>query len=152
MSLIRREPLSLTRWEPFREIEDMFRRYSPFSFGRAPSRGSDEFEWAPIADVSETDGEYLIKAELPEVKKEDVSITLQDGVITIAGERRREQEQKDENQIRVESFYGRFSRSFSLPDDVDVQAIRAESRDGVLRVHIPKTQAQAKKPVSIEIQ
>lgn len=150
MRLARWEPLNLARWEPFREIEEMFRHYSP-SFGRALHRGGQEIEWAPVADISETDKEYLIKAELPEVKKDDVNITLDDGVLTISGERRQEKEQKDENEIRVESFYGKFSRSFALPENVDANAIRAESKDGVLRVRIPKTKTTEKKPISIEV-
>ena len=91
-------------------------------------------------------------AELPEVKKEDVKVTLDDGVLTITGERRREKEHKAENEIRVESFYGAFSRSFSLPENIDAKGIQAESKDGVLRVRIPKTEAgKAQKPVSIDV-
>lgn len=143
--------MNITRWEPFREFEDMFRQYSPFS-GRALRRvGGEGAQWAPLADISETDKEYVIKAELPEVKKEDVKITLENGMITIAGERRHEKEQKDENEIRIESFYGSFSRSFSLPENIDAKGIRAESKDGVLRVRIPKTQAASAKPISIEV-
>ena len=137
----------LTRWEPFREIEDVFRQYSPF-FGRAMRRaGGDVIEWAPAADISETDKEFLIKAELPEVKKEDVKVTLKDGAITISGERKHEKKGKGENEIRVESFYGTFSRTFTLPDNVDSKGIRAEAKDGVLRVHVPKT-AEAKSPAT----
>lgn len=142
--------MNITRWEPFREMEDMLRQYSPF-FTRALRRNGEGGEWSPVADISETDKEYLIKAELPEVKKEDVKVTLDKGVITISGERRHEKEQKDANEIRVESFYGTFSRSFSLPENVDAKAVRAETKDGVLRVRIPKTQAAAEKPVSIEV-
>lgn len=143
--------MSIARWEPFREVEEMLRQYSPF-FTRALRRSGGEVgEWTPVADISETDKEYLIKAELPQVKKEDVKITLDNGVITIAGERRHEKEQKDENEIRIESFYGTFSRSFSLPENIDAKTIRAESKDGVLCVRIPKTQATTPKPVSIEV-
>ncbi|MET0660447.1 MAG: Hsp20/alpha crystallin family protein [Steroidobacteraceae bacterium] len=142
--------MNITRWEPFREMEDIFRQYSPF-FGRALRRNGETGQWAPVADISETDKEYLIKAELPEVKKEDVKVELKDGVITISGERRHEKEHKDANEIRVESFYGTFSRSFTLPENIDPKAIRAETKDGVLRVRIPKTQATAEKPVSIEV-
>jgi len=111
--------MNITRWEPFHEIDEFFRQCLP-AFGRPMRRGSVEgSEWAPLADISETDKEYVIKAELPEVKKEDVKITLENGVITIAGERRHEKEQKDANEIRTESFYGAFSRSFSLPENVD---------------------------------
>lgn len=143
--------MNIIRWEPFREMEDLFRHYSPF-VGRALRReGGEVMGWTPVANISETDKEYLIKAELPEVKREDVKIMLDNGVITITGERRHEKEQKDENEIRVESFYGTFSRSFSLPDNVDAKAIRAETKDGVLRVRIPKAEASKAKPISIEV-
>jgi len=143
--------MNITRWEPFREMEDLFRQYSPL-LGRSLRRSGGEVDkWAPVADISETDKEYLIKAELPEVKKEDVKITLDDGVITIAGERRHEKEHKDENEIRIESFYGTFARSFSLPENVDAKNIKAETKDGVLRVRIPKTEPSKAKPVSIEV-
>lgn len=142
--------MNITRWEPFREVEEMFRQYSPF-LTRALRRNGEVGEWTPVADISETDKEYVIKAELPEVRKEDVKITLDNGVITIAGERRHEKEQKDANEIRIESFYGTFSRSFSLPENIDAKAILAESKDGVLRIRIPKTHATTPKPLSIEI-
>jgi len=144
--------MNITRWEPFREMENMLRDYAPF-FSRALShRSGDEFgNWKPLANITETDKEYLIKAELPEVKKEDVKITLDDGVITISGERRKEQEFKNANEIRVESSYGSFSRSFALPDNVDAKAITAESKDGVLKVHVPKTAGAKGEARKIEV-
>jgi len=142
--------MNITRWEPFRDVEEMFRQYSPL-FARSLRRSGDNAgEWAPV-DISETDKEFVIKAELPEVKKEDVRVTLDDGVLTIAGERRHEKEHKDANEIRVESFYGTFSRSFSLPDNVDATGIRAETKDGVLRVRIPKTAPATPKAIAIEV-
>jgi HSP20 family protein len=144
--------MNITRWEPFREMEELLRDFAP-SFNRPLRRvGGDVESWRPVADISETETEYLIKAELPEVKKEDVKITLQDGVMTISGERKHEQEHKDANEIRVESFYGSFSRSFSIPENVDAESIKAESRDGVLRIHIPKKEAQKSKAKSIQVQ
>lgn len=144
--------MNITRWEPFREFEDMFRQYSPFFSHSVRRFEGDEASWRPLADISETDAEYVIKAELPEVKKEDVKVTFDHGVLTISGERRQEKKQKDESEIRVESFYGSFSRSFSLPDNVDAKAILAESKDGVLRVRIPKTTpAQPEKAIAIEV-
>jgi HSP20 family protein len=143
--------MNIMRWEPFRDVEEMFRQYSPL-FARSLRRAGDSAgEWAPVADISETDKEFVIKAELPEVKKEDVKVTLADGVLTIAGERRHEKEHKDANEIRVESFYGTFSRSFSLPENVDANAVRAETKDGVLRVRIPKTAPTTPKTVAIEV-
>ncbi len=143
--------MNITRWEPFREMEEMFRQYSPF-FNRPLRReGGDMIEWTPLADVSETDKEFLIKAELPEVKKEDVKVTLQDGALTISGERKQEKKQKGENEIRVESFYGSFSRTFSLPDNADTKGIRAEAKDGVLRVHVPKVEGTKSMATQIEV-
>jgi HSP20 family protein len=147
--------MTLIRWEPFRELDDIFARYSPF-FGRlaaARTAAADEGEtraWTPLANISETDTDYLIKAELPEVSKDDVKVTVDENVITISGERRKEAEHEDEKVHRVESFYGHFSRSFRLPEDADIGAIQAESRNGVLKVRVPKTPAP--KPRTVEVQ
>ena len=86
------------------------------------------------------------------VKKEDVEVTVADGMLTLSGERRQKEEQKDEKFHKVETWYGSFSRSFALPDAVDEAAIRAESKDGVLTIHVPKTQVEAKKPTNIKVQ
>jgi HSP20 family protein len=144
--------MSLVRWEPLREMDEFFRHYSPL-FGRTAQRNQVErSDWAPAANISETDREYLIKAELPEVKKEDVKILVENGIITISGERKQQKEEKDENEIRIESFYGTFSRSFSLPDNVDANSVRAESKDGVLKVHIPKKEVSKPKAVTVQVQ
>jgi HSP20 family protein len=133
-------------------MDELFRHYSPL-FGRSALRGNGErSEWSPAANISETDKEYLIKAELPEVKKEDVRVLVENGVITISGERKQQKEQKDENEIRIESYYGTFSRSFSLPDNVDANGVRAESKDGVLKVHIPKKEVSKPKAVTVQVQ
>lgn len=143
--------MTLIRWEPFRELDDIFSRYSPLfgRTGRAVARQEDA-AWAPAANISETDAEYLIKAELPEVSKDDVKVTVDENVITISGERRKEAEHQDEKLHRVESFYGQFSRSFRLPEDADIGAIQAESRNGMLKVRVPKTPAP--KPRTVEVQ
>jgi HSP20 family protein len=106
----------------------------------------------PVANISESDKEYLIRYELPDVKKEDVKIAVADGVITISGERKLQREDKRENAIRVESIYGAFQRSFLLPENVDTKGIQAESKDGVLRVHIPKVKTEKSEPLAIEVQ
>jgi HSP20 family protein len=147
--------MTLIRWEPFRDLDDIFTRHNPF-FGRlavARQGTLDEGEtpsWTPLANISETDTDYLIKAELPEVSKEDVKVTVDENVITISGERRKEAEHKDEKVHRVESYYGQFSRSFRLPEDADIKAIHAESRNGVLKVRVPKMPAP--KPQTVEVQ
>ncbi len=147
--------MTLIRWEPMRELDDIFARYSPF-FGRlaASCQTGDQAEapgWTPVANISETDTEYLIKAELPEVSKEDVKVTVDEGVITIHGERRKEAEHKDEKVHRIESFYGSFSRSFRLPEDAEVEAIKAESRNGVLKVHVPKKPTARPRTVEVQV-
>ena len=107
--------------------------------------------WTPAANISETDAEYLIKAELPEVSKEDVKVTVDDGVITISGERRNELEHKDEKLHRIESCYGSFSRSFRLPEDAAVGGIQAESKNGVLKVRVPKQPAAHPRTVEVQV-
>ena len=143
--------MSVVRWEPFEGMDMLFNRIPLFGFGR-PRPGSGEyFDWSPTADISETDEEYLIRAALPAVKKEDVKVSYENGVLTVSGERRQE-EQKDEKFHRIESYYGNFLRSFALPDAIDEEAIRAESKEGVLTIHVPKAKAEAKKLTTIKIQ
>jgi len=143
--------MSVVTWNPFRELDDMLNRYSRIgSRDGVSSEGRRVAEWRPAADIAETDKAYIIKAELPEVRKEDVEVSVHDGVITLKGERRYEKTDDSEQQHRIESFYGQFARSFSLPSDVDQSAITAESKDGVLRVTLPKV--EAKQPKAIEVQ
>lgn len=106
-------------------------------------------EWSPLVDITEDEKEYLIKAELPEVKKEEVKITVQDDVLTISGERKYEKEEKGKKYHRVERAYGSFVRSFTLPEDADGTKVAAEFKDGVLKVHLPKSEKA--KPKSIEV-
>ena len=144
--------MNIVRWEPLRDLDEFFRRYVPAHSHKIAGKNGEEVSWTPAANISETNKEYLIKAELPEMKKEDVSITLENGVITIAGERKHVQEDKDENTLRIESFYGTFNRSFALPDGIDSTAIRAESQDGILSVHIPKLLAVMPTKIDIKVQ
>ena len=106
-------------------------------------------EWAPLVDLVEDDKEYLIKAELPEVKKEDVKVTVENGVLSIGGERKFEKEEENKKYHRIERAYGSFMRSFALPQDAAGDKINAEFKDGVLKVHLPKS-AEAK-PKSIDV-
>jgi HSP20 family protein len=140
------------RWEPLREFDELFRRYAPAQSRAITTENGEETSWTPTANISETKKEYLIKTELPEMKKEDVNITLQNGVITIAGERKHVKEDQNESSLRIESFYGRFSRSFALPEGIDSSGIRAESKDGILSVHIPKSPAEMPKKIDIKVQ
>ena len=143
--------MSLIRWEPFARMDDMFSRL-PSLFGRLPLPGEQSMEWAPSVDISETEKEYLIRATLPAVKKEDVVVSVNNGILSLSGERRQKEEQKSEKSHKVESFYGSFARSFALPDGIDASAISAESKDGVLTIHVPKTKTEPKKATTIKVQ
>jgi HSP20 family protein len=148
--------MSLIRWEPFGGAETLFNRMMPAAFANWPRMALEgnggKVEWAPSSDISETEKEYVIRVEVPAVKKEDVQVTFDDGMITIKGERKQQKEEKNEKFHRVESFYGSFERRFSLPDNVNADTIRCDSKDGVLTVHIPKNEAPKAKAKQIAVQ
>ncbi|HJU06740.1 MAG TPA: Hsp20/alpha crystallin family protein [Nitrospiraceae bacterium] len=148
--------MNLVRWDPFRELEEVSEKLNRV-FNRQPVRGEKGKEtmtvadWIPTVDISETDAEYLIKAELPEVKKEDVKIMLQEGVLTIQGERAQEREERGKRYHRVERAYGNFARSFTLPDYVDDTKVTAEYKDGVLTLHLPKSEKAKPKAIEVKV-
>jgi len=142
--------MEITKWEPMRDMEDFFDRVSrplgwPSRLGEL-ARGMD---WAPRVDISETDKEFVIKAEVPDINKEDVKVNVENGVLTLSGERKQEKEEKGKKFHRVERYYGSFCRSFALPDNVDEAKIDATFKDGMLTLTIPKT--ASKKPKAIEV-
>jgi len=149
----------LVRWNPFREMDDLQRRmtslfdWSPFR--RSSLTTDDENitvpEWAPLLDIVEDGNEYLIKVELPEVQKDDVKVTVESGTLTISGERKAEKEQKGCRFHRVERYYGRFERSFSVPDDAEADDVKAEFKDGVLRVHLAKSEQARPKQIEVKV-
>ena len=148
---------AITRWDPFKELDELQTRLSTL-LGRAPVRkdgGKDEAmtvaEWAPLVDIVEDDHEYLIKAEVPEVKKEDVKVTVQNGVLSLMGDRKFTKEEKDKKYHRVERAYGSFVRSFSLPEDADENKVSADFKDGVLQVHLPKSEKARPKNIEVKI-
>jgi HSP20 family protein len=108
-------------------------------------------EWAPLVDITEDDKEYLIKAELPEVKKDEVKVTVENGVLNITGERKFEKEEKGRKYHRVERAYGSFVRSFTLPDDADANKVNAEFKDGVLKVHVAKSETAKPKQIEVKV-
>jgi HSP20 family protein len=147
--------MRVIHWEPFRDIDDVFDRFFADTLRRQPrqvAQAKQGYDWAPVADVTESESEYLIKAELPEVRKEDLSITVQDGVLTLTGERKQEKREDTAKVHRVERFYGTFARRFALPENADEQSIRAESRDGVVLIHIPKQKVVQPQPRQITVQ
>ncbi|NKE73294.1 Hsp20/alpha crystallin family protein [Nitrospiraceae bacterium HYJII51-Mn-bac16s-1-B09] len=107
-------------------------------------------DWVPEVDIIESEKEYLIKAELPEIKKEDVKVSVEKGVLTIQGERKQEKEEKGKKFHRIERSYGAFERSFTLPDDADQGKVSAEFKDGILSVHLAKSEKAAPKPIEVK--
>ncbi len=108
-------------------------------------------DWAPSVDISETDAAYLIKGEIPGVKKEDVKVTIEDGMLTIQGERKQEKEEKGRKFHRVECSHGKFMRSFQVPDDADENNVKAEFRDGMLNVTLAKSAKAKDKAKAINV-
>lgn len=137
--------MNLIKWDPFRELEDVSDRLNRI-FGRPALRGESSQEmlkmadWTPSVDISETDTSYLIKGEIPGVKKEDVKVTIEDGMLTIQGERKMEKEEKGKKFHRIERSYGNFMRSFQMPDDADENKVNAEFKDGMLNVTLSKSE------------
>jgi HSP20 family protein len=151
----------LTRWYPLQDVDDVHRRlsslldWSPSLFHRGNLTAGDEnitvTEWSPLVDIAEDEKEYLIKVELPEVQKDDVKVTVENGTLTLRGERKAEKEEKGRKFHRMERFYGRFERSFSIPEDADGGNVKAEYKDGVLRVHLAKSEKAAPKQIEIKV-
>jgi HSP20 family protein len=108
-------------------------------------------QWSPLVDITEDEKEYLIKAELPDMKKEDVRLTVENGVLAISGERKFEKEEKGRKYHRIERAYGSFVRSFSLPEDADGSKVTADFKDGMLQVHLPKSVKAKPKAIEIKV-
>ena len=154
-ALTRWEPLS--RWSPWKELEEMEKRLSTI-FGRPPIPTDGEkkeaisvTEWSPLVDITEDDKEYVVKAEIPEMKKEDIKINVHDDVLTVSGDRKYEKEEKGKKFHRVERAYGSFMRSFTLPEDADGSKVSAEYKDGMLKVHLPKCEQAKKKAIEVKV-
>ncbi len=148
--------MNVTKWSPFTELEDLADRYGRLFGTHLPWRERFELpdkdiEWKPAADIVERDDEFVIKAELPGVKREEIDVQLENDILTITGERKMEETKQSDKTHRVERFYGRFSRGFRIPENVDTVAIKALCEDGVLRLHLPKTKTNKAEPVKIAI-
>jgi len=140
-----------------REFDDLQHRFSNI-LGRAPIKKEGDkrealtvAEWAPLVDIVEDDENYVIKAELPGVKKEDIKVGVQDDVLTVSGHRHYEKEEKDKKFHRIERSYGSFARSFTLPEDSDGEKVSAEFKDGMLKVLLPKTERIKPKQVEVKV-
>ena len=141
--------------DSLRELENMSQRLNGVLRGRNTPRGDREeamalADWVPMVDVVETESEFLLHAELPGVEKKNVKLSIERGVLTLTGQREQDKEGKGIRYHRVEREYGRFARSYTMPELVDEQKLSAEFRNGVLTVHLPKSEKA--KPKSIEVQ
>ena len=151
----------VTIWRPLRELipfpefermrKEMDRLWDSFS-GRPRKRGEEEGEWLPSLDVSETKDEYVVKAEIPGIDPKDIDISLSDGMLTIKGEKKQEKEEKEENYHLVERSYGTFTRSIQLSGEVQAEKIKAEYKNGILKVVLPKSEKAKQKEIKIQVE
>ncbi len=143
--------MTLTRWDPVRDIFSLQNQLGRF-FGDSPARfqGADfAGTWNPPVDIIEEDSQIVVRAELPGVRKEDIEVNLEHGILTLRGEKKQEKKVDSENVYRVERFYGAFSRSFTLPSSIDSQSIKATYRDGVLEIVLPKAEEAKPKKIAV---
>ena len=149
---------TLITWNQLREMEEAQNRVTRFLGGFPTTRGIGEThslavaDWSPNVDISQDDREYLLQADLPEMKKEDVRVTVEDGILCVSGERKSEKEDQKRKFHRVERSYGSFRRSFTLPADTDSKKVTAEFRDGVLKVHLPTTAIAKTKALQVKVE
>jgi HSP20 family protein len=149
---------TLITWNQLREMEEATQnRFNRFLGGFPNRMGSGEIhsltvaDWSPEVDISEDDRGYLLKADLPEMKKEDVKVTVENGVLSVSGERKSEKEDQKKKFHRIERSFGNFRRSFTLPQDADSTKVTADFHDGVLRVHLPTTPIARSKAIEVKV-
>ena len=148
---------TLVTWNPFGELDEVQNRLGSFFGGRFPRFGNGNgglklADWAPQVDITEDDKEYLIKADLPEMKREEIKVNVVEGVLSVSGERKAEQEEKNKKVHRIERSYGSFLRSFTLPEDANGAKVSAEFKDGVLKVHLPKSPVAKSNAIEVKVQ
>ena len=146
--------MNLVKWSPWREMPALYNRFNRLfddPFFRVGQMDDDAGMglWNPVVDLYEKDDHFMIKAELPGVDKKDIKIDLQDRLLTLSGERTYDNEVKEENYYRRERSYGKFQRVFTLPVDVDSDKIKAEFKDGVLQIEVPKPEQKKAKQVTV---
>jgi len=145
---------TITRWEPFRGLNTLYEQMNRLfedSLFRARTHDTALTTWAPPVDIYETENELVVKVELPDVNEKDLDIRVENNILTIRGERKFEQTVSEDNYLRVERAYGSFSRSFSLANSVDTDAIQAEYRNGVLTVRVPKRAEAKPKQIKVSV-
>lgn len=144
---------SITRWDPFHNLSSLQEQVNRLFDSNFPARGDNSAltTWAPAVDIHETENELVLKADIPGISEKELDIRVENNMLTIRGERKFEQEVKEDNYLRVERTYGSFSRSFSLPNTVNTEAIKAEYKNGVLTVELPKRAESKPKQVKVNV-
>ncbi|XOF33418.1 MAG: Hsp20/alpha crystallin family protein [Candidatus Electrothrix sp. YB6] len=142
--------MSISVWDPFREMEALLDRYSNARKSAAgDNRQIEAGDWMPVVDIAETDNDFIVRTELPGVDKDHVHVNINNGVLTIKGEKKTEA--KDAKRHRVECAYGSFVRSFTLPQDVDVEKVEAGYKHGILNLTIPKQEKAKPKQIEVKV-
>ncbi len=147
--------MAMTVWNPFREMEDIFsdmQRGLGRTLPRTAGGETATAVWAPTVDISETAKEYLVKAELPGVTREQIKVTVENGMLTLSGERKFEKEDKDQKHHRIERSYGSFARRFTLPEDVNTDGISADCKDGIVQIRLPKVEVKKRQSIDVKVQ
>lgn len=144
--------MQIVRWDPFRDLIAINSRLARASGGSCATRSEDGYAaWAPPVDVFEKDDQIVFRAELPGVSKDDMNVRIENGVLSLDGERKQETELREENAYRLERSFGRFTRSFTLPATVDATKVTATFKDGILEVTVPKAESAKPKQVAIHV-
>jgi HSP20 family protein len=145
--------MSITRWDPFRNINTLQEQVNRlFENSAQVGRGESALTtWAPAVDIYETENELVLKADIPDMNEKDLDIRVENNMLTIRGERKFEQKVKEDNYLRIERTYGSFSRSFGLPNTVNTESIKAEYKNGVLTVEMPKRAESKPKQVKVNV-
>ena len=157
MYLVKWQPRtqSVNRWDPLAEMADLQRWFDQgFGdfFGRTPlGMASVESAWSPVVNVHETKDQFLVKAELPGLKQEEIEVSIEDDTLTLKGERKRETEVNENEYHRIERSYGTFQRSIVLPASVDASGVKASYKDGVLEIQLPKKEEAKPKAIKVEV-
>lgn len=144
---------AISRWDPFRNLSTLQEQVNRLFDSNFATRSDNSAltTWAPPVDIYETENELVVKADLPDMNEKDLDVRVENNMLTIRGDRRFAQEVKEDNYLRVERAYGSFSRSFSLPNTVNTEAIKAEYKNGVLTVELPKRAESKPKQVKISV-
>ena len=146
--------MTLTKFDPFHDLSDFPAGLRLFqdSVARLLNEPRSQRPWTPAVDILETENELILKADLPDVDMKDISVEIENGTLTLKGERKFESEEKAQGYHRIERSYGSFARYFTVPDTVDAEKVKADYRKGVLSVNLPKKEIAKPKSIRVEVQ